>query len=118
MLSKLHIHTATHVYKYGRGYLHHGGVPKVEFSSCVHHGGVPKVEFTACIHHGVVTKEESIACKHHGVVSKGEFKNFIPYIHLSTHWCTSQWCTKGTLHSLRTPGYSVPSYIYLMCTPR
>ena len=31
----------------------------------------------------------------------------IPYIHLSTQWCTSQWCTQGRLHSLRTPGYSV-----------
>ena len=92
--------------------VHHSGVPKVEFNACVHHGGVPKVEFTTCIHHGGVTKEESIACEHHGVLSNGEF---IPYIYLSTKWCTWQWCTQGRLHSLRTPGYSVPLVDYIYC---
>ena len=73
------------------------------------------VEFTVCIHHSVVTKEESIACEHrsHCVICKGEF---IPYIHLSTQWCTSQWCTQGRLHLMHTPGYSLPlvEFIYFV----
>ena len=80
----------------GRGYLHPGCAPKVEFSACIHHGGLPKVEFNACayydgvpkvefsacvhrggvacIHHGGVLKApvEFIACIHHGAVTKEE----------------------------------------------